>query len=106
MNTEREQEVILAALDKLQRKRLLDIDFCEDAVLDTIQDDLSEQEYDVLHFTGHGVFNEDEGRGELLLEDEQGNMQPLTNEEFAALLRTYPSLRLVVLSACQSGGDG
>jgi tetratricopeptide (TPR) repeat protein len=102
LNTEREQEVILAALDKLQRKGALDIDFCEDAVLDTIQDYLSEQEYDILHFTGHGVFNEAKGRGELLLEDEQGNMQPLTNAEFAALLRGYPSLRLVVLSACQS----
>jgi len=102
LNTEREQEVILAALDKLQRKGLLDIDFCEDAALDTIQDYLSEQEYDILHFTGHGVFNEAKGRGELLLEDEQGDMRPLTNAEFAALLRGYPSLRLVVLSACQS----
>jgi tetratricopeptide (TPR) repeat protein len=102
LNTEREQEVILAALDKLQRKGSLDIDFCEDAALDTIQDYLSEQEYDILHFTGHGVFNEAKGRGELLLEDEQGNQQSLTNAEFAALLRGYPSLRLVVLSACQS----
>jgi hypothetical protein len=105
LNTEREQEVILAALDKLQRKRLLDIDFCEDAALDTIQDYFSEQEYDILHFTGHGVFNEAKRRGEVLLEDEQGNMHPLANEEFASLLRGYPSLRLVVLSACQSGGD-
>jgi hypothetical protein len=102
LNTEREQEVILAALDGLQRQGLLDLDFCEDAALDTVQDYLSEQEYDILHFTGHGVFNEAKGRGELLLEDEEGNMQPLTNAEFAALLRAYPSLRLVVLSACQS----
>ena len=102
LNTEREQEVILAALGKLQRKGLLDIDFCEDAALDTIQDYLSEQDYDILHFTGHGVFNEVKGRGELLLEDERGHLQPLTNEEFAALLRGYPSLRLVFLSACQS----
>jgi tetratricopeptide (TPR) repeat protein len=102
LNAEREQEIVLAALDRLQNKGLLDIDFCEDAVLDTIQDYLSEQEYDILHLTGHGVFNETQGQGELLLEDEQGNMQPLTNAEFAALLRGYPSLRLVVLSACQS----
>jgi len=102
LNTEREQEVILAALDKLQRKGALDIDFCEDAALDTIQDYFSELEYDILHFTGHGVFDEAKGRGELLLEGEQGNMQPLTNADFAALLRGYPSLRLVVLSACQS----
>jgi len=102
LNTEREQEVILAALDKLQHKGLLEIDFCEDATQSTVQDYLSEQEYDILHFTGHGVFNEAKGRGELLLEDEQGKKLPLTNEEFVDLLRAYPSLRLVVLSACQS----
>lgn len=36
LNTEREQEVILAALDKLQRERVVEVDFCEDATLDTI----------------------------------------------------------------------
>ncbi len=102
LNTEKEQEVILAALDKLQHKRLIDIDFCEEATLDTIQDYLSEQEYDILHFTGHGVFNEDTQRGELLLEDEQGNQNRVSNDQFAEVLRNHPSLRLVVLSACQS----
>ncbi|MFC1718875.1 CHAT domain-containing protein [Candidatus Poribacteria bacterium] len=102
LNTEREQEVILAALDRLQSRGALEINFCEDAARDTIQDYLSEQEYDILHFTGHGDFNRDEGRGELILEDEQGYKKFLTDEEFATLLSTHPSLRLVVLSACQS----
>lgn len=102
LNTEKEQEVILAALDKLQRRRLLEIDFCEDATLATIQDYMAEQDYDILHFTGHGVFNEDKQRGELLLEDEHGNQHPVSNAEFAAVMRNHSSLRLVVLSAGQS----
>jgi hypothetical protein len=103
LNTEREQEVILAALDKLQGKGLLDLDFCEDAALDTIQDYLSEQDYDILHFTGHGVFSEEKERGELLLEDERGNKVEVANTDIADLLRNVGrSLRLVVLSACQS----
>ena len=103
LNTEREQEVILAALDKLQRERVVEVDFCEDATLDTIQDYLSEQEYDVLHFTGHGVYREEREQGYLLLEDEQGNMAEVANTDVADLLRNVGrSLRLVVLSACQS----
>jgi hypothetical protein len=50
LNTEKEQEVILEALDKLQRERKLDIDFVEDASLDTIQDYLSEKDYHIIHF--------------------------------------------------------
>ena len=102
LNTEKEQEMIIAALDKLQRKRLIDIDFCEDATLATIQDYLLEQEYDILHFTGHGVFNEELQRSELLLENERGNQHRVADTEFTALVRNHPSLRLIVLSACQS----
>jgi tetratricopeptide (TPR) repeat protein len=102
LNTEKEQEMIVAALDKLQRKRLIEIDFCEGASLATIQAYLSEQEYDILHFTGHGVFNEELQRGELLLENDQGNQQPVADTEFTALVRNHASLRLTVLSACQS----
>jgi tetratricopeptide (TPR) repeat protein len=102
LNTEKEQEMIIAALDKLQRNRLIDIDFCEDATLATIQDYLSEQEYDILHFTGHGVFSEELQRSELLLENELGNQQRVPDAEFTELVRNHPSLRLIVLSACQS----
>ncbi len=69
LNTEKEQEVILGALDKLQREKKLDIDFVDDASLETIQDYLSEKDYHILHFTGHGEFNESQGKGFLLLED-------------------------------------
>ncbi|MGB2804447.1 MAG: tetratricopeptide repeat protein [Candidatus Zixiibacteriota bacterium] len=102
LNTEREQEVILGALDKLHRERKLDIDFVDDASLDTIQDYLSDKEYHILHFTGHGVFDENTDRGFLLLEDSNHLMRNVENEEVATILQNHKSLRLVVLSACQS----
>ena len=102
LNTEREQEVILEALDKLIRDRKLEIDFVDEASLDTIQDYLSEKDYHVLHFTGHGVFDEDSEQGFLLLEDEKGQRSNVKNEDIAAILGNHKSLRLVVLSACQS----
>jgi len=102
LNTEREQEVILGALDKLHRERKLDIDFVDDASLDTIQDYLSDEEYHILHFTGHGVFDENTDKGFLLLEDSNHLMRNVENEDIAAILQNHKSLRLVVLSACQS----
>lgn len=102
LNTEKEQEVILEALDKLHRERKLDIDFVDDASLDTIQDYLSEKDYHILHFTGHGVFDENQDTGFLLLEDSRGRMENVENERIATILQRYKSLRLVVLSACQS----
>jgi tetratricopeptide (TPR) repeat protein len=102
LNTEKEQEIILEALDKLQRERKLDIDFVDDASLDTIQDYLSEKDYHILHFTGHGVFDENQDKGFLLLEDSGGRMANVDNETIATILQNYKSLRLVVLSACQS----
>ncbi|MGB2696890.1 MAG: CHAT domain-containing protein, partial [Candidatus Zixiibacteriota bacterium] len=102
LNTEKEQEVILEALDRLQRERKLDIDFVEDASLDTIQDYLTEKDYHILHFTGHGIFKEDEEKGYLLLEDEDGNRREVEGEDIADILSNYKSLRLVFLSSCQT----
>jgi tetratricopeptide (TPR) repeat protein len=102
LNTEKEQEVILEALDKLHRERKLDIDFVDDASLDTIQDYLSEKNYHILHFTGHGIFDENKDKGFLLLGDSRGRMENVENERMATILQNHKSLRLVVLSSCQS----
>ena len=49
------------------------------------------------------MYREERGQGYLLLEDEQGNMAEVANTDVADLLRNVGrSLRLVVLSACQS----
>jgi len=102
LDTVKEQKVILEALDKLQWERKLDIDFVDDASLDTIQEYLSEKDYHILHFTGHGEFDEIKDKGFLLLEDLQGEMQKVENEIIGTILQNHNGLRLVVLSACQS----
>jgi len=56
----------------------------------------------VLHFMGHGGFDEKSGLGVLLLEDEQGQEAQVDGPRLATLLRRVPSLRLVVLNACET----
>ncbi|MFF3402012.1 CHAT domain-containing protein [Streptomyces sp. NPDC002659] len=56
-----------------------------------------------LHFIGHGGFDADEQEGTLLLAGEKGGTYELGAENLAMLVEGHPSLRLVVLNACQSG---
>jgi len=55
----------------------------------------------VLHFDGHGVFDEERGEGELALEDAEGNLHLVGAGEIARALRNR-GVSLVVLTACES----
>jgi tetratricopeptide (TPR) repeat protein len=102
LNTELEQAVILEAVDRLQREHRMDVDFTEDASFETIESYLNEKDYHIVHFTGHGKYDKDEGKGYLILETEDGRARAVENSAIADLLAGR-SVRLVVLSACQSG---
>jgi tetratricopeptide (TPR) repeat protein len=102
LNTELEQEVILEAVDRLQREHRMDVDFTEDASFETIESYLNEKDYHIVHFTGHGKYDTDDGKGYLILETEDGRARAVENSAIADLLAGR-SVRLVVLSACQSG---
>jgi YVTN family beta-propeller protein len=58
----------------------------------------------IFHFIGHGGFSADGGQGSLaIVADESGGTYSLGGEDLAMLLRNHPSLRLVVLNACDTG---
>lgn len=100
LNTEHEQEVILEAVDRLQRENKIVVDFAEDATYKTIQSYLNDKEYHIVHFTGHGSYHD--GKGHLILESEDRRGKEFDNRAIVDLL-AQRGIRLVVLSACQSG---
>jgi hypothetical protein len=102
LNTELEREVILEAVDRLQREHRMDVDFTEDATFETIESYLNEKYYHIVHFTGHGKYDNDESKGYIILETEDGRARAVENSSIADLLAGR-SVRLVVLSTCQSG---
>lgn len=102
LNTELEQEVILEAVDKLQREHKMEIDFTEDATFETIEGYLNEKDYHIVHFTGHGAYYDEKNKGYLILETEDGKAREMDNGAISDLLAGR-NIRLVVLSACQSG---
>jgi hypothetical protein len=60
---------------------------------------------DVLHFVGHGDFDENEREGSILLEDERGRPRPLGADALRQVL-CGRGLRLVFLNACETGRGG
>lgn len=99
LDTEKERDRILQAVDKLYVQQKMEVDFTDDATFETIQSYLNEKDYHIVHFTGHG--NEVDGQGYLALENEDLTANNVGNQAIADLFAER-GIRLVVLSACKS----
>ena len=77
------------------------IELLEHATLANLHTRLQEDQVNVLHFIGHGEFDEESKTGLLVFEDEKGNARRVSGESLAVLLGNHRSIRLVVLNACE-----
>ena len=59
----------------------------------------------ILHFIGHGDYDDRNQDGMLLFEDRNGRAHPVNGEQLGAVLQNFDSLRLVVLNACEGARD-
>jgi tetratricopeptide (TPR) repeat protein len=100
LNTEREIEAIQDALDDAQVKRIVKVDFLEEATLENIRDAVMDDKYHIIHYTGHGGRDEATGGSFLALEDDNGKMHPTTGIELKRNLAKAEKLRMIVLSGC------
>jgi hypothetical protein len=73
-------------------------------VFENIRQLLIRDDPHVIHFMGHGDFRD--GRGVLLFETEQGDVDRIDGEEFGRLLSEERALRLVFLNACRTAQTG
>ena len=100
LNIEREQEILLQAVNSPAGQGRLSLEFEDEAKLPVIESCL-ENPCHILHYSGHGI--PPENGGGLLLEDSQGNQSPASvTEVFQTLQKAGKTLRLVVLSGCQT----
>ena len=90
-----------AALTDLTDRGMVQADRLEAGTLAALQLPLRQREYHVLHFVGHGKYDEDAQDGALALEAEDGRMRLVTGRDLGVMLRGHRSLRLVVLNACE-----
>ncbi len=103
LNLDKERRLIKHALGGREDIKL---EFLRNPTPDALRRKLLERPYHVLHFMGHGGFDKRTGRGALLLMDEAGASCPLTGERLGVLLSNNPTIRLVLLNACETARSG
>ena len=101
LDVEREWAKLEEALGPTVQEGRLLIERVETPSLEALQRRLRRNDYHILHFVGHGAFDEQAQDGVLLLEDLDGKGYPVSGESLGVLLHDHDSLRLVVLNACE-----
>jgi hypothetical protein len=69
--------------------------------LSALQRKLRKSQYHILHFIGHGEFDQNLQEGVLLLEDDQHRGHRVSSQYLGMLLHDHESLRVAILNACE-----
>lgn len=110
LEIEDEQRKIIEAVRALevtgdqQPKLVMEILDC--ANLEEITEALEKRSHDIVHISGHGRYVEDTKKGILCLENEDGDQKETTGYELGLALRHISSIKLLVLSACETAVGG
>jgi len=91
------------ALDELKRDGRVQLSWVAGQTWRDLQDVMHHGPWHIFHFIGHGGFDASAGEGTLALVHDDGRTYALRASGLAMLLRGHPSLRLVLLNACDTG---
>lgn len=94
-----EENLIREALEKHIEAGEIELDVLQEATIRNINQKLDEKPYNVFHFIGHGVF--ENNKGSIVLVDTLGKSKLLNDESFANFFLGNSSLGLVILNSCQ-----
>jgi hypothetical protein len=101
LDIEKEWQKLKEAVAELEERKLLIVERLRKATLGELQARLRKETYHVFHFVGHGSFDPVTEESVLALEDENGRKRLVSGPEIGIYLRDEPSLRLVILNACE-----
>jgi hypothetical protein len=90
-----------AALKPLRDANAVTIDWLEEANLLALARKLRSDSYHILHFIGHGGFDDANGEGALLFEDDAGRGRAISGDQLGTILHDKVNLRLVLLNSCE-----
>ncbi len=99
LDSDGEVKLIRQALQDHVSSGQIEIDTITRATITEIDQRLNEKPYNVLHFIGHGVF--ENNKGFIVLMDEKGHAALFDEERFANLFLGKKGLGLVILNSCE-----
>lgn len=105
LSIDQEVEVVRRGFEPLIEAGLVVVDVLPRATPASIHGYLSTGNYTIVHFIGHGVFDDVKKEGCLIFEDTRGGAFPL-GERSVREIFCQRGLSLVFLNACQSGAGG
>jgi len=100
LDVESERKQITEAMKGLQRAGKVEIESLEHATMHGLQAMLR-RPFHVLHYIGHGAYDERTGNGMLVLEDAEGYEHAVSAAQLHYLLRDT-TIRLAVFNACMT----
>jgi hypothetical protein len=102
LDADAERRNLERALAGARAAGLVEVHWLERATLGELAHRIGEGDgVHVLHYIGHGAYDEATDSGILVLETPQGRAHDVSGEEIGAILQDETSLRLVVLNACE-----
>ena len=105
LSIDQEVAVIQRGFEPLAQAGLVEIKALARVTPSMIHDELKSGRYQVVHFIGHGVFDEKRGEGCLVFVNENGNEHRL-GERSVREIFSGRGLSLVFLNSCESGRGG
>lgn len=102
LSLEEELKELRKALD---RNPAIHLEILEDPDTRAIRSALDKGAFHILHYMGHGIFEQGSGEGALLFGSPAGRL-PVTGRHLATKVKDLDTLRLVVLNACETAVAG
>lgn len=99
LSLEEEAGKIAAALSALSGVEVVPL---HNPTIETLRETLLRQDFQILHFMGHGGFEERSGQGVLFFTGAHGECVPVSGSLLATHLAGMDSLRLIFLNACET----
>ena len=91
-----EERVIREAIQLAKARDTVELTTLSAATVDDLRRKLLSEEYQIVHFSGHGA------PGSLIFETSEGGIVESPLEALASLFKHYPATQCVVLNACYS----
>lgn len=105
LSVEQEENVIRRGFAQLAAAGLVELVPLARATPGSLLSSVSNGHFDIVHFIGHGAFNEETGIGSLIFEDGSGQSVEVPERALREIL-CGRGIRLIFLNACQTGSGG
>jgi tRNA A37 threonylcarbamoyladenosine biosynthesis protein TsaE len=101
LDTAAERALLERALQRATDSGAVTLEWLEHASLRGLNEALRSSEHHVLHFVGHGGFDQAAGEGVLVLEGSDGSAELVGADHLTTVVGSRDSLRLIVLNAAE-----